>query len=95
MTGSSKFLLCALCLMLTSCASLKPKPVAYLPPKIDCAEFDAPRKAAPEQPDLAERSLVVWQLFAFGLGDYAESILEQRIATAMCLQGNRKAGNIR
>jgi hypothetical protein len=94
-TALSKCLLFALCLTLTSCASLASKPVAYLPPRIDCAELDAPRKARPEQPSLAEKSVIVWQLFAFGMGDYAESVLEQRYATAMCMQGNRKAGNIR
>ena len=52
-------------------------------------------KKRPEQPSLTEKSLVVWQLFAFGMGDYAESVLGQRYATAVCIQGNRKAGNIR
>lgn len=95
MTALSKSLLCALALMLTSCATSKPKANAYLPPRIDCAEYDAPRKKRPSEPAVSERSVVVWQLYAFGLGDYAESILEQRIATAVCMQANREAGNIR
>jgi hypothetical protein len=71
------------------------KPLAYLPPRLDCAESDAPLKKRPEQPSLTEKSLIVWQLFAFGMGDYAQGVLEQRYATAVCIQGNRKAGNIR
>jgi len=94
-TASFKFLLFVPLLMLTSCASLPTKPLAYLPPRIDCAESDAPQKKYPEQPALTEKSVIVWQLFAFGMGDYAESVLGQRYATAVCIQGNRKAGNIR
>jgi hypothetical protein len=44
---------------------------------------------------VSEKSLIVWQLYAYGLGDYAEGLLEQRIATAVCMQANREAGNIR
>ena len=95
MIALSKCLLIAPLLMLASCQSLPSKPPAYLPPRIDCAELDAPVKKRPEQPSLTEKSLVVWQLFAFGMGDYAESVLGQRYATAVCIQGNRKAGNIR
>ena len=95
MTALSKSLLCALALTLTSCATSKPKPSAYLPPRIDCAESDIPRKKRPAEPVVSEKSLIVWQLYAYGLGDYAEGLLEQRIATAVCMQSNREAGNIR
>lgn len=95
MTALSKSLLCVLALTLTSCATSKPKPIAYLPPRVDCAEYDAPRKKRPAEPALSEKSPIVWQLYAYGLGDYAESLLEQRIATAVCMQANREAGNIR
>ena len=95
MTALSKCLLCALVLMLTSCASLNSKPAVYLPPWIDCAEYDAPRKKMPADPALSERSVVVWQLHAYTWKDYAESVLEQRIATAVCMEGNRRSGAIR
>ena len=95
MTALSKSLLCALALMLTSCASSMPKQSAYLPPRVDCAEYEAPQKKRPSEPALSEKSLIVWQLYAYGLGDYAEGLLEQRIATAVCMQANREAGNIR
>lgn len=95
MTALFKCLLCALVLTVTSCASSRPKPTAYLPPRIDCGEYEAPQKRRPAEPALSEKSPIVWQLYAFGLGDYAESVLEQRIATAVCMQANREAGNIR
>lgn len=95
MSALSKCLLFALFLMLTSCASRPAKPSAYLPPRIDCAEYDPPRKAFPEPPQPHDKSLIVWQLYAFAIGDYAESLLQQRIATAGCMAENRKAGNIR
>ncbi len=95
MSALSKCLLCVLLLTLTSCASRPPKPTAYLPPRIDCAEYDPPRKPFPEIPQPYEKSLVAWQLYAYAVGDYAESLLQQRIATAGCMAENRKAGNIR
>lgn len=95
MTALSRFLLIAPLLTLTSCASSLPKPSAYLPPRIDCAEYDPPRKPVPEMPQPYDKSLIAWQLYAYALGDYAESLLEQRIATAGCMAENRKSGNIR
>ncbi len=95
MTALSKSLLCVLALTLTSCASLVSKPPGYLPPRIDCAEYDASRKKMPADVAPSERSVVIWQLHAYAWKDYAESLLEQRIATAVCMQANREAGNIR
>lgn len=95
MTALSKCLPLALLLTLTSCASLGSKPPAYLAPRIDCAEYDAPRKKMPADVAVSERSVVIWQLHAYAWKDYAESLLEQRIATAVCMQANREAGNIR
>lgn len=95
MIASFKFLLFVPLLTLTSCATSRPKPPAYLPPRIDCAELDAPRKKAPAEIAPAEKSLIIWQLHVFAWKDYAESLLEQRFATAVCIQGNREAGNIR
>ncbi len=95
MTALSKCLPLALLLTLTSCASLPSKPPAYLAPRIDCAEYDAPRKKMPADVALSERSVVIWQLHAYAWKDYAESLLEQRIATAGCMEGNRKQGVIR
>ena len=95
MTALSKCLPLALLLTLTSCASLPSKPPAYLAPRIDCAEYDAPRKKMPADVALSERSVVIWQLHAYAWKDYAESLLEQRIATAACMEGNRQQGTIR
>lgn len=94
MTALSKCLPLALLLTLTSCASLGSKPPGYLPPRIDCAEYDAPRKKMPADVAPSERSVVIWQLHAYAWKDYAESVLEQRIATAVCMEGNRRSGAI-
>ena len=95
MTALSKCLLFALCLTMASCASTPRNASAYLPPRIDCAELDPPRKTWPVEPQPYDKTLISWQLYAYALGDYAESLLEQRIATAACMAQNRKAGNIR
>jgi len=91
----SKFLLCVLLLTLNSCATSGSKQLAYLPPKVDCAQFDPPAKRLPALPSPAEKSLVAWMLYSYAAGDYAESLLEQRIATAACMQEARKRGDIR
>ena len=49
----------------------------------------------PAEVAVSERSVVIWQLHAYAWKDYAESVLEQRIATAMCMEGNRRSGAIR
>lgn len=95
MTVPLKCLLSVLALTLCSCKTLPSKPVAYLPPRIDCGEYQAPAKRLPADLELSERSVVMWQLHAFAWKDVAESLLEQRIATAACMQGQREAGNIR
>ena len=95
MTALWKYPLLALVLTLTSCATYKNKGAAYLPPRVECGQYEPPVKRTPVQPGLAEKSLIIWQLYAFAIGDYAESLLEQRIATAACMEQNREAGIIR
>lgn len=80
------FLLCALTLILTSCASLRKAEVVYLPPRIDCAAFEAPKVRPPSEPGMTERALPVWQLYAWAWQAYAEHVLTQRVETALCLQ---------
>lgn len=89
------FLLCALALTLTSCASSRTAAVAFLPPKIDCAAFDPPAMAVPADPGLADKALPVWQLYAWHWQAYAEHVLGQRVATAQCLHQARAQGLIK
>jgi hypothetical protein len=88
------FLSCALALILTSCASLRPQAVAYVPPRIDCAAYDAPQVSPPADPGQA-RDIAVWQLNALGWQAFAEHVLGQRVATALCLQKLAKEGVIK
>ncbi len=89
------FLLSALALILTSCASLKPQAVVYVPPRIDCAAYDAPQVRTPADPDPQSRDVAVWQINAYGWQAYAEHVLGQRIATAQCLQKLSSEGVIK
>lgn len=91
-TASWKCLLCVLALILTSCASLPKEPPAYLPPKIDCAAYDAPKVKPPTEPALTEKNVLLWQLYAWGWQAYAESVVGQRYDTALCLEGLRRQG---
>lgn len=95
MSRARLFLLAALAPMLASCASLRTPPAAYVPPRIDCAATDVPRASKPAEPDLAEKSVVIWQLYAWGWQAYAEDVLLQRVETAACLQQLRKQKVIR
>ena len=88
-------LLYALVLILASCASLKAPPSAYMPPKIDCAALDVPRVTSPVEPGLDEKSVTLWQLYAWGWQAYAEDVLMQRVETAHCLQALREQRVIR
>jgi hypothetical protein len=87
-------LLCALSLILTSCASLRPQAVAYVPPRIDCAAYDAPQVNPPADPGQS-RDIAVWQLNAIGWQAYAEHVLGQRVNTALCLQKLASEGVIK
>lgn len=87
-------LLCALSLILTSCASLKPAQAVFVPPRIDCAAYDAPQVNPPADPGQS-KDVVVWQLNAIGWQAYAEHVLGQRINTALCLQKLAKEGVIK
>jgi hypothetical protein len=89
------FLLCALILTLSSCASSRPAAVAFLPPKIDCAAFEAPAMAIPAEPGAGEKALPVWQLYAWHWQAYAEHVLGQRVTTAQCLHQARAQGLIK
>ena len=94
MRRANLFLLCALILTLTSCASSRPAAVAFLPPKIDCAAFDPPAMAIPAEPGAGEKQLPVWQLYAWHWQAYAEHVLGQRVNTALCLQKAKQRGLI-
>jgi len=89
------FLPCALALILTSCASLKPQAVVYVPPRIDCAAYDPPQVRPPLDPDPQSRDVAVWQVFAYGWQAYAEHVLGQRVATAQCMNKLRNEGVIK
>ena len=86
---------CVLPLILASCASLKTPPPAYVPPRIDCAATDVPRVKLPVEPNLADKSVVLWQLWGWGWQAVAEDVLMQRVETAHCLQQLRTQGVIR
>lgn len=92
MTASWKCLLCVPCLILASCASLPKAPPAYLPPKVDCAAYDAPRVKPPTEPALTDKNVLLWQLYAWGWQAYAEGVVGQRYDTALCLEGLRRQG---
>lgn len=89
------FLTTALCLTLTSCASWRKAEIVYVPPRIDCAAFDPPQIAAPEEPSPAEKHPVPWQLYAWNWQAYAEHVLTQRVETAACLHRLKQQGVIR
>ena len=81
----------ALALTLSSCKSLPTDPPAYVPPRIDCAASDGPRVTVPSEPQLSEKSVVIWQLYAFELQELAHNVLMQRVETAVCLKQLREA----
>jgi hypothetical protein len=84
----------ALVLMLASCAMSKPAPPAYVPPRIECGEL-APPPHVDDPPDAGTTDWRVWAINDMGLRQAITALIEQRIGTALCLQDNRKAGNIR
>lgn len=84
------FLLSALALILASCASLKTPLPAYMPPRIDCAASDVPRVPSPAEPGLTDKSVTLWQLYAWGWQAYAEDVLMQRVETSHCLETLRQ-----
>jgi hypothetical protein len=89
------FLLCALAPILGSLASCTTVPIAYAPPKIDCEALAPPKVAIPEQPNLGEKSVTIWQLYAFALQEYGDELLGQRYDTAVCLKDLRDKGVIK
>lgn len=88
-------LLCALALMLGSLPSCKTVEPVFVPPRIDCAASDTPKAKRPIEPALGEKSLTLWQLFAFQWQEYALDVLSQRVETAQCLQDLRQKGVIK
>lgn len=78
------FLLCALSLMLASCAIFRPATVASKPSRVDCAIFEGPAIAKPVIP-LGSKDIVLWQLYGVGMEAYAESLLGQRVESAACV----------
>lgn len=89
------FRLCVPVLMLGLLASCRTVPAESLPPRIDCAAYDAPRVKAPVEPSLAEKALPIWQLYAWAWQAYAEDVLNQRLETAVCLETMKRAKVIR
>ena len=87
-------LLMAALLMLTSCASFGKVQTVFLPPKVDCAVFDAPKTEQPAEPAF-KSTLPEWQLYAWGWQAYAEGVLNQRVETAQCMAALRQAGIIK
>lgn len=88
-------LLCVPSLMAASCASLPTAPPVYVPPKVDCEASTPPRVDVPNVPQLAEKSVVIWQLYAFALQEFAGDVLMQRVETAACLKDLREKQVIR
>lgn len=88
-------LLSVLALTLASCASFGRAPAAYQPPRIDCEALAVPRVKQPAPPALTDKSLTLWQLYAWGWQAYAEDVLSQRVETAICLNTLKEQGAIR
>ena len=86
------YLLCALALMLTSCASLRKPEIAFAPVKIDCGIFDSPKVSPPADPPLSAKDVAVWQLWGIGWQAVAEHLLDQRVESAQCVAKLREAG---
>lgn len=86
--------LAVLALTLASCATFKPQTVAYVPPRIECGEL-APPPHVDAPPAVNTTDWRVWAINDMGLRQVIAALIEQRIGTAMCMQANRKAGNIR
>lgn len=95
MSRARPYLLCVLTLTLASCASFKPAPPSYAPPRIDCAISDPPAKPVPSEPAPTEKSVVVWQLYAFALQQFAAEVLGQRYESAVCVKDLRDKGIVR
>lgn len=89
------FLMSVLCLILTSCASSRRVEAVFVPPRIDCAAFEAPQIRPPSDPGPVEKQLTVWQLYAWAWQAYAEHVLTQRVETAACLQKLKQQGVIK
>jgi hypothetical protein len=51
--------------------------------------------AIPIEPALDEKSVTIWQLYAFALQEYAGDLLGQRVETAVCVKDLRDKGVIR
>lgn len=89
------FLMIALALMLTSCASLRKDRLVFAPPTVDCAAFDPPKVAVPNDLSLGEKDVAAWQLNAWSWQALAEHLYGQRVETAVCLVKMRENGAIK
>lgn len=89
------FLLCVLALILSSCASLRKPEIVFVPPKVDCGIFESPKVSAPKLPGPSERDVAVWQLWGLGWQAYAEHLMDQRVATAVCVAKLREVGIVK
>lgn len=89
------FLLCALCLILSSCASLRKPQVVFAPPKVDCGISEPPKVDTPHDPRPGEKDVALWQFYALGWQAYAEHVLLQRLESAKCMAALREAGIVK
>jgi hypothetical protein len=86
--------LAVLALTLASCGTFRPTTPAFVPPRIECGEL-APPPHVDDPPDAGTTDWRVWAINDMGLRQAIAALIEQRIGTAVCLQQNRNAGNIR
>lgn len=89
------YLMFALALMLTSCASLRKPEVVFAPVKVDCAIFDSPKVNPPADPPLSAKDVAVWQLWGLGWQAVAEHLLDQRVESAQCVAKLREVGIVK
>lgn len=89
------FLLCALSLILSSCASLGRERIVFVPPSVNCGAYEVPKVNPPTSPELGEKDVAVWQLWGLGWQAVAEHVLTQRVETATCLAQLRQQGVIK
>lgn len=68
--------------------------MTFVPPRVDCAIFDAPTSEVPALPPL-KGSKAEWQLFSYAVMTYAEGLLGQRVDTAQCVAKMREVGLVK
>ena len=89
------FLPCVLILTLCSCASLPKEQVVFVPPEVNCGAYELPKIPLPTEPEIGEKDVGVWQLYAYAWQAMAEHIFGQRLETAKCLHTLKQQGIIK